>query len=408
MTLQNLAYSLGQVAIHFNPVNGYYGVSNIGQLDTTQLSYPAMALVPSGDMIQRKGYSEYSLTFYVLDRLLTDSANDFDIYSYSLETLKNYFKQLRLLPKVISITEEPTMRVFTTERGNDRVCGAYSTISIMIEDDFDCADWLDPLGGHTPDLDDDPFGPSPSPDTGETPGGEIIDPDSGSTPDTGETVEYPSFDWWDEEYNGNYRLEKINDITELNSGDSYVIMYEASGDTGVFVKKCEPGDKKTKAYQGTEDKKGTYLLPITAETTEGVLENPESTIGVFKALGSGSSFYLITRATGTPIYVFDNTALYSNGTIPTFNIGLLYYFEYPPMWDYEWGRNEYRFMLDEGKIKGLTNGLVENAYMTLRRQKDGPYQEIWLVPERLREDDRDAKWVDYGGYFGLYKLIQVQ
>ncbi len=162
MTLQTLAWSLGQVAIHYNPVNGYYGVSSIGQLDTTQLSYPAMALVPSGDMVQRKGYIEYNLTFYVVDRLLTDSANDFDVYSYSVETLKNYFKQLRLLPGVLHIDEEPTFRLFTTERGNDRVCGAYSTVGISVADDAPCADWLDPLGERTPDIDPNPPKPVPN------------------------------------------------------------------------------------------------------------------------------------------------------------------------------------------------------------------------------------------------------
>lgn len=180
MTLQDLAFSLGQVAIHYNPLNGYYGTSSIGQLNTTQLLYPAMALVPSGDIVQRKGFNEFNMTFYVIDRLLTDSANDFDIYSFSVETLKNFFKQLRTLPKVVAVTEEPVIRLFHNERDNDRVCGAYSTVALTIEDDFGCPDWLD------------------------------IDPSSGVTP-LPETKVI-----------GNYKFTPVTSITELDENETYV------------------------------------------------------------------------------------------------------------------------------------------------------------------------------------------
>ena len=63
MTLQNLAFSLGQICVHYNPVNGFYGVSSLGNLNTKQLTYPALALVPSGDINQRRGFTEYNLTF---------------------------------------------------------------------------------------------------------------------------------------------------------------------------------------------------------------------------------------------------------------------------------------------------------------------------------------------------------
>ena len=147
MTLQDLAWSLGQVAVHHNAVNGFYGCSSIGQLNTEQLTYPALALVPSGDIIQRNGFSEYNMTFYVVDRLLTDNANDFDIYSFSVETLKNFFKQLKALPGMIKVTDEPVIRLFHNERNNDRVCGAYATVALSLEDIVTCTDW-----GEVPDI----------------------------------------------------------------------------------------------------------------------------------------------------------------------------------------------------------------------------------------------------------------
>lgn len=276
MTLQTLAWSLGQVAIHYNPVNGYYGVSSIGQLDTTQLSYPAMALVPSGDMTQRRGYSEYTLTFYVLDRLLTDSANDFDVYSYSVETLKNYFKQLRLLPGIIALTDEPTIRLFTTERGNDRVCGAYSTVEITVEDDAPCADWLDPLGNHTPDLDPDPH---PSPEkkvpvyiraslaTGITVGQKYIifeDRRNG-----GLVRNFPEISPFPSNYNSN--LQMVYDCDIARDGNSmgisgsrlnYIALFDALRDENGFYFESPTFDGHNKVRLASSSKSEVYRIGV--------------------------------------------------------------------------------------------------------------------------------------------------
>lgn len=273
MTLQTLAWSLGQVAIHYNPVNGYYGVSSIGQLDTTQLSYPAMALVPSGDMVQRRGYIEYNLTFYVVDRLLTDSANDFDVYSYSTETLKNYFKQLRALPGVLHIDEEPTIRLFTTERGNDRICGAYSTVSISVDDDAPCADWLDPLGVRTPDFDDDkpaekvPVRYKASLATGIEAGQKYLifeDRRNG-----GFVRNFPEISPFPSNYNSN--LQTVYDCTVDRDADNievygnrlnYLAVFEAVEDENGFYFESTAYDGKNKVRLSSVEKSEIYRIGV--------------------------------------------------------------------------------------------------------------------------------------------------
>lgn len=107
----------------------------------TVKSYPMLFTSPTGPNEVNTDTTTYRLTLYWLDRLNTDNSNDIDIFSISIESLKDLIIGLNDIEGIISVDEEYEIRNFTeTERLNDRVAGAYTTIDIMVTNETLCTE----------------------------------------------------------------------------------------------------------------------------------------------------------------------------------------------------------------------------------------------------------------------------
>lgn len=96
-------------------------------------NYPVLFSSPTGDHTVKDDTTRFTITLYYLDRLLEDSSNDIDIFSTSVEQLKNIVKSIAEIDEVIDVSEEYRIRNFTeTERMSDRVAGAYTTIDVTV------------------------------------------------------------------------------------------------------------------------------------------------------------------------------------------------------------------------------------------------------------------------------------
>ena len=140
MTLKQLITYIGDMAIQEKLVNYSASAGSIAELNPLTIDlYPVLFITPSGDHYINENTTVFTLTLTYIDRLLEDSSNDIDIYSTSIEELKNIIRGIRLIDGVLDVEEEYVIRNFTnTEALNDRVSGSYATIRIRVDNQTVC------------------------------------------------------------------------------------------------------------------------------------------------------------------------------------------------------------------------------------------------------------------------------
>ena len=142
MTLEYLLYSIGKAAIRNKIINYAAAGGSIYELNAETIQdYPILFASPTGQHEVRVNTTDYEISLYYLDRLLRDNSNDIQIYSTAVENLKLTLKAIEEIEGVIEISETYTISNFTeTESMNDRVAGAFATVTITILNTSDCDD----------------------------------------------------------------------------------------------------------------------------------------------------------------------------------------------------------------------------------------------------------------------------
>lgn len=140
MTLKELITAIGQMAIQEKLVNYSASAGSIAQLNPLSIDYyPILFITPSGEHTVFENTTRFTISLTYIDRLLEDNSNDIDIYSTSVEELKNIIKGIKLIPGVIDVDSEYVIRNFTdTESMNDRVSGSYVQLRILVSNEIIC------------------------------------------------------------------------------------------------------------------------------------------------------------------------------------------------------------------------------------------------------------------------------
>ena len=100
--------------------------------------YPLFMIIPSGTHQVLENTTRYSLTLYYVDRLLEDNSNTIDIFSSSIENLKNIIVGTKDIPGVVEVDDIYTIRCFMPEKLNDRLAGSYAEVKITVRNDSLC------------------------------------------------------------------------------------------------------------------------------------------------------------------------------------------------------------------------------------------------------------------------------
>ena len=142
MTLEYLLYNIGKAAIRNKIINYAAAGGSIYELNAETIQdYPILFASPTGQHEVRVNTTDYEISLYYLDRLLRDNSNDIQIYSTAVENLKLTLKAIEEIEGVIEISDTYTISNFTeTEGMNDRVAGAFATVTITILNTSDCDD----------------------------------------------------------------------------------------------------------------------------------------------------------------------------------------------------------------------------------------------------------------------------
>lgn len=139
MNLQELCKKLGEMAEAQELVNFSAAGASLGELNPLQVDwYPLFFIIPSGTHTVKDDTTRYDLTLYYIDRLLEDNTNTIDIFSSSIENLKNILIGARSIPGVVDVEDTYTIRNFMPEKMNDRVAGAYAQVRITCENATVC------------------------------------------------------------------------------------------------------------------------------------------------------------------------------------------------------------------------------------------------------------------------------
>lgn len=140
MTLQTLLYNISEVAIAQKIIQYAAAGTDIYSINfNTIKDYPVLFTTPTGSQRVKENTTEYNLTLYYLERLLSDNSNDIDIISHGMEELKNLIKGIEGIVGVVGVAVEYDIIPFTeTEAFNDRLAGDYVTIRIEVMNDNKC------------------------------------------------------------------------------------------------------------------------------------------------------------------------------------------------------------------------------------------------------------------------------
>ena len=107
--------------------------------------YPVFNVSPVSPQIEHEQYFEYVLTFYYIDReqLANNEYNNPKtslIHSAGISILGNVIKKIRAIDEVISVDENISYTLFNdTEVFADRCNGVYTTITVIVPKDSNCA-----------------------------------------------------------------------------------------------------------------------------------------------------------------------------------------------------------------------------------------------------------------------------
>lgn len=140
MTLKNLTENICELAKSEKLINFAMAGTSIYQLNPKTIeNYPVLFVAPTGDHLVRDNTTTYVISLTYLDRLLEDDINSIDIYSSSIEELKNLIRKIETIEGVVKVEEDYTITNWAdTESFNDRLCGSFCTISIVTVNTFIC------------------------------------------------------------------------------------------------------------------------------------------------------------------------------------------------------------------------------------------------------------------------------
>lgn len=142
MNLRILLKEIGEMAIQQKLVNFSAAGTSLDQVNGMEVEwYPLLFNSPTGSHLVYQNTTTYDITLYYIDRLLEDYSNDIDIFSSSIENLKNIINGIKDIPGVVEVNDGYTIRNFTnTEKMNDRLAGAYAQVKIKVVNDTICYD----------------------------------------------------------------------------------------------------------------------------------------------------------------------------------------------------------------------------------------------------------------------------
>lgn len=142
MTIERLLYEIGSVGIRNRVINYAAAGSSIYELNGLSVKdYPILFASPTGQHEVRTNTTDYSITLYYLDRLLNDSGNDVQVFSTAVEQLKLILRMIGDVEGVVDVSETYSIQNFIdTEAMNDRVAGAYATVTVTVMNIGSCDD----------------------------------------------------------------------------------------------------------------------------------------------------------------------------------------------------------------------------------------------------------------------------
>lgn len=140
MTLQTLLYNISEYGISRKIINYSAAGTSIYELNNQNVkNYPILFASPTGTHTVGKDTTTFSLTLYYIDRLLTDSSNDVEVFSTAVEVLKSIIVGIDNMDGVVGVSDSYSVTNFTdTEVMSDRCAGAYATVDITVLNDSIC------------------------------------------------------------------------------------------------------------------------------------------------------------------------------------------------------------------------------------------------------------------------------
>lgn len=139
MTLLTLCKELGEMAKAQHLINFSAAGSSLGEINPLSVDwYPLFYIIPAGTHTVQANTTKFDVVLYYIDRLLEDNSNTIDIFSSSIENLKNILIGARSIPGVADVEDTYTIRNFMPEKLNDRVAGAYAQVRITCENESTC------------------------------------------------------------------------------------------------------------------------------------------------------------------------------------------------------------------------------------------------------------------------------
>lgn len=139
MNLKTLLRNIGEMAKSQKLVNFSAAGASLAEINPLEVTwYPMFYAIPAGTHTITENTTTFSLTLYYIDRLLEDNSNEVDIFSSSIENLRNIINGIKGLPGVVEVESTYTMNNFMPEKLNDRLCGSYANVRIMVVNDTLC------------------------------------------------------------------------------------------------------------------------------------------------------------------------------------------------------------------------------------------------------------------------------
>lgn len=142
MNLKTLLTEIGEMGKAQKLINFSAAGTSLDQINGMAIDwYPMLFSSPTGNHTVLENTTTYEITLYYLDRLLPDYSNDIDIFSSAIENLKNLVNGIRLIPGVVEVMNNYSIRNFaSTEKMNDSLAGAYAVIRVKVENKAVCFD----------------------------------------------------------------------------------------------------------------------------------------------------------------------------------------------------------------------------------------------------------------------------
>lgn len=147
MTLSELTNKIGELAIQQRLVEFSAAGASLDELNPLNIiHYPVFYLIPSGTHTVTDNQTKFDLTLYYIDRLLEDNTNTINVFSSSIENLKNIIIGCRSIPGVVDVDQTYIIRNIMPEKMNDRIAGAYAQVRISVVSDECFIEGEEPTG----------------------------------------------------------------------------------------------------------------------------------------------------------------------------------------------------------------------------------------------------------------------